>query len=84
MALNDFLCGMCRGEKKKSARCKYCFEALIPPDKSCVEESSYGVLMHFFFSGGFVKFLRAEESGNNVLTCHRECVVSYPIEFLPC
>lgn len=38
----------CAKKKKVAARCKYCFETLIPGDKSCVEESSYRVLMYFF------------------------------------
>lgn len=81
MALNDFLCCMSK-KKKVSARYKYCFETLIPPDKSCVEESSYRVWM-LFFSGGFGKFLHAEESGISVLTFHGGCVVSHSLEFLP-
>lgn len=48
MALNDFLCGMCKKTPKVAARCKHCFETLIPPDTSCVEEPLYRVLMHFF------------------------------------
>lgn len=37
----------------------FCFQTvIIPPDKSCLEESWYRVLMHFF--GAFVKFLHAE------------------------
>lgn len=31
MALNDFLCGMCKKTPKVAARCKHCFETLIPP-----------------------------------------------------
>lgn len=73
---------MCK-KRKVSARRKYCFETLIPPDKSYVEESSWRVMIHFF-SGGFVKFLHVAESGNSVLTFLGGCVVSYPIEFLPC
>lgn len=36
-------------KKEVAARCKYCFETLIPPDKSCVEELSYTEFWYIFF-----------------------------------
>lgn len=59
---------------KVAARCKHCFETLIPPDTSCVEEPLYRVLMHFF-SGGFVKFLHAEKSVSIVCLLFTEDVL---------